>query len=71
MAEVRPTHSATDVWVAMGDKERSTSPPDEREEGRQNVLEHESGEKDRRDSNETADEKVEIVEPDGSPSPRA
>ncbi len=55
----------------MTDKERSTSDPDEREEGRQNVLMHEGVENDRRDSNESADEKVEIVEPDGSPSPRA
>ncbi len=44
-----------------------------REEGRQNVLEHEGKPVDPNyDTNEKADDRVEIVEPDGeTPSPRA
>ena len=41
-------------------------------EGRQNVVVHEGAPADpNSDTNEDADEKVEIVEPDGSPTPRS
>lgn len=37
----------------------------------QNPLTHEGAEPDDRDSNENADDKVEILQPDGSEAPRA
>lgn len=42
-----------------------------REEGKQGAIIHEGAEPDPEDSNESADDRVRIVEPDGSPSPRA
>ena len=46
--------------------------PRERDEGRQNVRVHEGASADPGyDTNEEADDKVEIVEPDGSPTPRS
>jgi hypothetical protein len=52
----------------MGREDESS----EREEGRQNVVVHEGAPADPNyDTNEDADEKAEIVEPDGSPTPRS
>ena len=44
----------------------------DREEGRQNAIVHEGAPADKdKDTNEHADEAVEIQQPDGSPAPRA
>ena len=43
----------------------------EREEGRQNVLEHEGAPADPNyDTNEKADERADVVQPDKTPAPR-
>ena len=43
----------------------------DREEGRQNAIVHEGAPSDREDTNEHADDAVDIQQPDGSPAPRA
>ena len=44
---------------------------DKRHEDLQNPLTHEGADPDDHDSNENADEKVDILQPDGSEAPRA
>ena len=43
----------------------------DRVEGRQNAVIHEGAPSDEQDTNERADQAVEIQQPDGSPAPRA
>ena len=53
-------------------KEEPGSTSRKREEGRQNVVIHEGADADPRyDGNEKADDRVDIVQPDESPAPRA
>ncbi len=63
-----------DGGTAAGRKDSGEEAEDvsERAEGGQHAIIHEGAAADRAyDTNEGADEKVQIVEPDGTPSPRA
>jgi hypothetical protein len=63
---------STQVQGVTDPMERGEEQDVEREEGMQNVLIHTGAAPDAGyDGNEHADEKVEIVQPDGSPLPRA
>ena len=56
----------------QSERELSAGEPDERRDNDQNPLTHTGAHPDQRpDSNEGADDKATIVQPDGSPTPRA
>jgi hypothetical protein len=58
--------------MSQSEPQPSTPAPDERKEGGQDPPTHAGARPDPKpDSNEAADDKASIVEPDGSPSPDA
>jgi hypothetical protein len=56
--------------VSGGDAKGPTDDPDVERDDLQRPIEHEGAPAERYDGNEDADDRVEVVNPDGKPAPR-